>query len=159
MILSINTGSRDCGCGDWHGCIMRPSVIGEEGIQPYKFSTCSRKQFNGYLGDGRLLCLLNNPNEPSYPSGGNVDCGNGIIDPGEDCDCGGIQQCKNLNSCCDPYTCRLKTEAECSEGECCDESTCKVIIPTLTVYTKLTITYCSGKIQIVLSTLFNLNCL
>ena len=101
---------------------MRSSVIGDEGVQPYKFSTCSRKQFNGWMGDGRLLCLLNNPNEMSYPSGGN--CGNGIVDDGEDCDCGSMELCEN--ACCDPITCRLKQEAECSSGACCDPSKCKV---------------------------------
>ena len=121
----IPLGNRDCSCQDWHGCIMKPSVIGEEGIQPYKFSTCSRKQFNGYLNDGRLLCLLNNPNEPSYPSGGS-NCGNGFVDPGEECDCGSIQECQNNNDCCDPITCRFKQEAQCAAGECCDVTTCKV---------------------------------
>ena len=113
----------DCGCKDWHGCIMRPSVIGEEGIQPYKFSTCARKQFEGFLADGRMLCLLNNPNEPSYPSGGS-NCGNGIVDPGEDCDCGAINQCDN--PCCDPITCRFLQDAQCAAGECCDVNTCSV---------------------------------
>ena len=105
---------------------MRPSVIGEEGIQPYKFSTCSRKEFAGYLGDGRLLCLLNNPNSPEYGIGGGANCGNGIVDPGEQCDCGTIDQCDN--SCCDPITCRLKRDAECASGECCDVINCKVRI-------------------------------
>ena len=102
---------------------MKPTVIGEEGIQPYKFSSCSRKQFNGYLEDGRLLCLLNNPNEPSYPNGGS-NCGNGFVDSGEECDCGSINECNN--DCCDPITCRFKQEAQCASGECCDVNTCKV---------------------------------
>jgi hypothetical protein len=42
---------------------MRPSVIGEEGIQPYKFSTCSHQQFNQWMSDGHALCLLNKPNQ------------------------------------------------------------------------------------------------
>ena len=119
----FSIGNRDCNCQDWHGCIMKPTVIGEEGIQPYKFSSCSRKQFNGYLEDGRLLCLLNNPNEPSYPNGGS-NCGNGFVDSGEECDCGSINECNN--DCCDPITCRFKQEAQCASGECCDVNTCKV---------------------------------
>ena len=119
----FSLGNRDCNCQDWHGCIMKPTVIGEEGIQPYKFSSCSRKQFNGYLEDGRLLCLLNNPNEPSYAKGGS-NCGNGFVDSGEECDCGSINECNN--NCCDPITCRFKQEAQCASGECCDVNTCKV---------------------------------
>ena len=51
-------------------------TIGEEGIQPYKFSTCSMQQFNQWMGDGHALCLLNKPNQiPDFGS-----CGNGIVD-------------------------------------------------------------------------------
>jgi len=121
--FDLSVGIRDCGCQDWHGCIMRPSVMGEEGIQPYKFSTCSRKEFDGYLGDGRLLCLLNNPNTIRYQTSSR-NCGNSIVDPGEECDCGTIAQCDN--SCCDPITCQLKQKAECAAGECCDVINCKV---------------------------------
>ena len=103
---------------------MRPSVIGEEGIQPYKFSTCSRKEFDGFLGDGRLLCLLNNPNEGYVSNRNRMNCGNGVVDQGEECDCGTIAQCDN--SCCDPITCQFKQQAECAAGECCDVIKCKV---------------------------------
>lgn len=48
---------------DWHGCIMRSSVIGEEGVQPYKFSSCSADQFRQWMDEGQALCLLNRPNE------------------------------------------------------------------------------------------------
>ena len=54
-----------CGCSDWHGCIMRASVIGEDGIQPYKFSTCSKNQFFQWMrrSPGTAQCLLNKPNQ------------------------------------------------------------------------------------------------
>ena len=48
---------------DWHGCIMRSTVIGEEGVQPYKFSSCSADQFRQWMDGGQALCLLNRPNE------------------------------------------------------------------------------------------------
>lgn len=112
--------SNICGCQDWHGCIMRPSVIGDEGIQPYKFSACSSEQFQQWMGDGHALCLLNKPNQlADFGS-----CGNGLVDDGEDCDCGSAEECANIDPCCDPMTCRLKREAECSSGPCCDN--CKV---------------------------------
>ena len=63
---------------------MRPSVIGDEGIQPYKFSSCSAEQFQQWMGEGHALCLLNKPNQiADFGS-----CGNGVVDEGEDCDCG-----------------------------------------------------------------------
>lgn len=57
-----------------------------------------------------------------YPT--NVEtkhCGNGIIENGEECDCGGPNDCKKLpDQCCDPYKCKLFKNATCSGGECCD---------------------------------------
>ena len=95
-------------------------TIGEEGIQPYKFSTCSMQQFNQWMGDGHALCLLNKPNQiPDFGS-----CGNGIVDDGEACDCGGKENCERIDPCCDPVTCRLKRESECASGPCCSD--CKV---------------------------------
>ncbi len=46
-------GAGRCGCQDWHGCIMWPTVVGQEGIQPYKFSACSAQQFQvGFIPKG-----------------------------------------------------------------------------------------------------------
>lgn len=47
-------------------------------------------------------------------------CGNGIVEEGEDCDCGGVDGCGD-NACCDPTTCRFKATAVCddSNDECC----------------------------------------
>ncbi len=47
-------------------------------------------------------------------------CGNGIVEEGEDCDCGGTSQCGD-NRCCDPTTCRFRNNAVCDDAneECC----------------------------------------
>jgi len=108
-------GPGSCSCNDWHGCIMKSSVSGEEGIQPYKFSECSLKQFQRWMEQGSALCLLNRPSELG-PFG---TCGNGVIDENEDCDCGSEATCES-NPCCSPITCKLKIDAECSSGPCCD---------------------------------------
>jgi len=104
-----------CQCADWHGCIMSPGVSGTDGIQPYKFSTCSLKTFQKTMEQGSALCLLNRPSE----LGQFGTCGNGVIDDGEDCDCGSEADCAS-NPCCSPITCRLRMDAECSTGPCCD---------------------------------------
>lgn len=50
-------------------------------------------------------------------------CGNGFVESGEQCDCGLPQFCQN--SCCDPYTCMLRSNASCATGKCCDLQTCQ----------------------------------
>lgn len=49
-------------------------------------------------------------------------CGNGFVEAGEQCDCGLPEFCEN--TCCDPFTCMLYTNASCATGACCDLSTC-----------------------------------
>ena len=58
--LTVNlAGGEMCTCADWHGCIMKSSLSGEDGIQPFKFSECSFKQFQRGMEKGSALCLLN----------------------------------------------------------------------------------------------------
>ena len=47
-------------------------------------------------------------------------CGNGFVEPGEQCDCGLPDDCKN--PCCDASSCMLKEDAVCATGQCCDLS-------------------------------------
>lgn len=52
-------------------------------------------------------------------------CGNKIVEENEDCDCGSLENCEEVDPCCDHITCKLKKESECSAAhKCC--SKCKV---------------------------------
>ena len=51
-------------------------------------------------------------------------CGNGFVEPGEQCDCGLPDDCKN--PCCDASSCMLKEDAVCATGQCCDLSVSSV---------------------------------
>lgn len=78
-----------------------------------KFSVCSRDSIALVLED-----LLNTPWKnclvPYSPL-----CGNGIVEEGEECDCGFTGDCKEM--CCNPDMCTLKTGMvrSPSAGPCC----------------------------------------
>ncbi|KAI6201966.1 Disintegrin and metalloproteinase domain-containing protein 12 [Aphelenchoides besseyi] len=97
-------------------CIMSPS----SGVSaPTTFwSDCSLENLHYALKRGADYCLLNVPKAGF----GGAKCGNGIVEDGEDCDCGD-EACPN--KCCIAKECRLAPQAECAEGDCCDTNTCK----------------------------------
>ncbi|XP_033231611.1 disintegrin and metalloproteinase domain-containing protein 19 isoform X2 [Belonocnema kinseyi] len=119
--MGHDDGREECFCRDWHGCIMAQSIVGLENVQPYKFSDCSKSDYAGALKSGNGMCLLNKPNELQVDT---RTCGNRVIDDGEQCDCGTIDECHELDPCCDPITCKLTSEAECASGPCCSD--CKL---------------------------------
>jgi hypothetical protein len=83
------------------------------------FSPCSVGNICSALGQGsvRSTCLTDNRDVTVIT--GN-QCGNGIVEDGEDCDCGGAEGCRN-NPCCNPQTCKFATNAVCdpSNEGCC----------------------------------------
>uniref|UniRef100_T1J8C7 Peptidase M12B domain-containing protein n=1 Tax=Strigamia maritima TaxID=126957 RepID=T1J8C7_STRMM len=123
MAHDDNHEKSDCVCTDWHGCIMAQSIVGLDNVWPYKFSQCSLKDYINILRIGHGICLFNKPNQ----LGDFYSCGNGIVEEGEDCDCGIMEECSHIDPCCDPITCKLLKEAECSTGPCCDK--CKLRPP------------------------------
>ncbi|BFZ58201.1 hypothetical protein PYCC9005_005263 [Savitreella phatthalungensis] len=67
-------------------------------------------------------CLTTNQN---VQLDGAATCGNGVVEAGEDCDCGGSSGCGN-NPCCDPTTCRFKAGAVCDfENSACCTTSCQ----------------------------------
>ncbi|UYV79269.1 ADAM22 [Cordylochernes scorpioides] len=93
---------------------------GRNFVQPYHFSSCSLHDYITAIRNEYRLCLMNLPGHPED----HRSCGNGIVDEGEDCDCGKFEECPKRDPCCDPITCKLVLEAECSEGPCCEN--CKL---------------------------------
>lgn len=79
------------------------------------FSSCSIHTLQRFFADGKYYCLKN---KPEYILGNLSSCGNGILDSGEECDCGLPTHC--INYCCDPVTCRFRNNTECASGSCCD---------------------------------------
>ncbi|KAL9101638.1 MAG: hypothetical protein Q9163_003113 [Psora crenata] len=96
--------------------IMNPST--SEGITDFSpcsiGNVCSALDRNSVKGD----CLSDNRGVTTIT--GN-QCGNGIVEEGEDCDCGGAENCGD-NQCCNPTTCRFLNNAVCDDSNenCCN---------------------------------------
>ncbi|KAL3050259.1 hypothetical protein OYC64_012319 [Pagothenia borchgrevinki] len=113
--LGLSHDSENCVCSSLtskKGCIMSKSV---GLVYPEQFSSCSQQQLSRFLEEVNPACLLDTPStERVY--GGPV-CGNAFLEPGEECDCGTAEGCKN--PCCNATTCRFNAGAQCAHGECC----------------------------------------
>ncbi|XP_021701445.1 uncharacterized protein LOC5569251 isoform X4 [Aedes aegypti] len=115
--MSHDVPRDGCSCRDWHGCIMSQTIVGLENVQPYKFSECSEIDYTVALRHGNGLCLFNKPNEVVFRK----NCGNGVVEEDEECDCGNALDCDKTDPCCDGITCKLKKESQCATGPCCDK--------------------------------------
>ncbi|XP_002137337.3 disintegrin and metalloproteinase domain-containing protein 12 [Drosophila pseudoobscura] len=107
--------SPDCHCPD-EKCVMAASSTS---VVPVSWSSCSIDQLTIAFSRGMNYCLRNKP-ERLFDS---PTCGNGFVEPGEQCDCGLPEHCRN--SCCNATTCMLHTNASCATGECCDLDKCR----------------------------------
>lgn len=102
-----------CTCNDPTGtCIMSAFLTNPA---PTIFSSCSIMDLAAVSNDG---CLFNLPTEVV----GDPECGNGILEEGEACDCGTPEEC--THDCCDAATCQLPVGAVCATGACCDLTQC-----------------------------------
>lgn len=97
--------------------IMNPSTAD----RITEFSPCSIGNIcSGFRRNVNADCLTDNKNITTITGS---QCGNGIVESGEDCDCGGEDECGE-NSCCDPETCTYRDGAQCdpaNENCCTDE--------------------------------------
>lgn len=105
--------STTCDAGEKY--IMNPST--SSGITD--FSPCSIGNICSALGRNSVksTCLSDNKGVTTISG---QQCGNGIVEDGEDCDCGGEAACGD-NACCDPTTCKFKSGAVCDDSNeaCC----------------------------------------
>uniref|UniRef100_A0A8C5CKF1 ADAM metallopeptidase domain 22 n=1 Tax=Gadus morhua TaxID=8049 RepID=A0A8C5CKF1_GADMO len=101
----------ECKCEDrWSGCIMDDVGF----YLPKKFSECNVEEFHNFLNSGGGACLFNKPLKLLDPP----ECGNGFVEPGEECDCGSPVECaKEGENCCN--RCTLTQGSKCSNGLCC----------------------------------------
>ncbi|XP_060767458.1 disintegrin and metalloproteinase domain-containing protein 10 isoform X2 [Neoarius graeffei] len=98
--------------------IMYARATSGDKLNNNKFSICSIRNISQVLEKKRALCFVES---------GQPICGNGMVEAGEQCDCGYSDQCKDR--CCysanepDGRKCTLKLETKCSpsQGPCCTE--------------------------------------
>ncbi|KAI4550567.1 hypothetical protein MJT46_018732 [Ovis ammon polii x Ovis aries] len=90
------------------------------------FSSCSIDEFKHTTSQPKLECLQNQTVPKVFPQGRQSICGNGVLEPPEQCDCGTMETCE-YSKCCDPLNCVLKGKAECGSGPCCGKNTCKIL--------------------------------
>ncbi|NWX20181.1 ADA20 protein, partial [Aegotheles bennettii] len=109
--LGMEHDKQECTCGEATECYMMEELT--DGAKA--FSNCSQQAYIDLINRGDGDCLRNVP-EP-HRLFRLKHCGNKVIDEGEQCDCGGPQECRG-DPCCH-QNCRLKLGAVCSVGRCC----------------------------------------
>ena len=105
------------GCDADGDFIMNPST--GRGIT--QFSPCTVGNVCSAMrrGSVQTSCLTDNRGVPTITGS---QCGNGIVEEDEQCDCGSADECGE-NSCCDPDTCRFRSGAVCdpANDDCCTD--------------------------------------
>uniref|UniRef100_A0A8C3WPQ6 A disintegrin and metallopeptidase domain 3-like n=1 Tax=Catagonus wagneri TaxID=51154 RepID=A0A8C3WPQ6_9CETA len=102
-------------------CIMNPEAIRSRGVK--FFSSCSMDEFKSTVSRPDFECLQNRTVSKVVPQGRVATCGNGVLEEGEQCDCGTAEACSH-KKCCTPGNCTLIGDAQCGTGPCCDRKTC-----------------------------------
>nr|XP_015310190.1 PREDICTED: disintegrin and metalloproteinase domain-containing protein 18-like [Macaca fascicularis] len=126
QLLGINLGLTyddiyNCYCPG-PTCIMNPDAIRSHGMK--FFSSCSMDEFKQIVLQPELKCFQDKTiSEMTYQK--SATCGNGILEPTEQCDCGYRKAC-TFKKCCNPADCTLIGFAECGSGPCCNNKTCTI---------------------------------
>lgn len=111
-LLGLEHDTTACSCEPAPECLMR-QVMSAGAPWTWQFSKCSVARMHGIWQDGNIQCLLNKPFQVSELR----ECGNGIVDGTEECDCGARESCQD--PCCDPLTCTLRPHAQCAAHQSC----------------------------------------
>ncbi|XP_036281099.1 LOW QUALITY PROTEIN: disintegrin and metalloproteinase domain-containing protein 20-like [Pipistrellus kuhlii] len=114
--LGMYHDETTCTCGH-KNCIMAPTKASAT-----RFSNCSYANFMDWMGFvARQNCMYRSSDR------GNIftpaQCGNSLVEEGEECDCGTLQLCMK-DPCCES-NCTLRPGAACAFGLCCKD--CQIL--------------------------------
>ncbi|XP_051831885.1 disintegrin and metalloproteinase domain-containing protein 1a-like [Antechinus flavipes] len=114
--LGHNLGMRHdhaaCLCPDRPSCLMGDPVS----LQG-SFSNCSLGDLYAFVRPPHGSCLYDKPAARPVPR--KPRCGDGVVDAGEECDCGDPGACPE-EACCLP-SCQRRPGSACASGPCCSE--------------------------------------
>uniref|UniRef100_A0A8D2JQN2 Disintegrin and metalloproteinase domain-containing protein 2 n=1 Tax=Sciurus vulgaris TaxID=55149 RepID=A0A8D2JQN2_SCIVU len=119
QLLGFNIGltyddTNNCSCPR-ATCIMNHEAVRFSGMKI--FSNCSMHEYRHFITKFGTPCLQAlSYLQPLYQN--QPVCGNGILEPNEECDCGNEEECQ-FKKCCDYKTCKLKGPVKCGSGPCC----------------------------------------
>ncbi|XP_060883770.1 snake venom metalloproteinase-disintegrin-like mocarhagin [Labrus mixtus] len=117
--FGLSHDAAGCVCGPSYSsgnCVMADKLRTGTQAFPEFFSSCSVEQLAEFMERAQPSCLTRPGSVKTVAVG--PHCGNALLDPGEECDCGTVEECKN--PCCDASTCRLTEGSQCAHGLCCD---------------------------------------
>ncbi|NXT28864.1 ADA32 protein, partial [Syrrhaptes paradoxus] len=106
--------SRECRCPA-RVCLMSPRARHFSGAKA--FSSCSIEDFETFLQQNRDCPFVRHALQ--QPSSRAAACGNSVVEPGEQCDCGEVGAACASDKCCTPR-CNFKPGVKCSSGPCCE---------------------------------------
>ncbi|KAM8729894.1 zinc metalloproteinase-disintegrin-like atrase-A [Acanthopagrus schlegelii] len=117
--FGLSHDDAGCVCGPSYSgnCVMADKLRTGSQSFPEFFSDCSVQQLAEFMERAQPSCL-SKPSSSVETIAVVPRCGNGLLDPGEECDCGTVEECKS--PCCDASTCRLTEGSQCAHGQCCD---------------------------------------
>ncbi|NXA55569.1 ADA32 protein, partial [Nothocercus julius] len=96
-------------------CVMNTEALRYGGVKA--FSSCSIADLQRFLKQRRDCPFIRS--QLSSPAFRKVAvCGNGVVEQGEQCDCGAVEACSK-DKCCTPQ-CKFKPGMKCSSGLCCE---------------------------------------
>ncbi|TKS89487.1 Disintegrin and metalloproteinase domain-containing protein 8 [Collichthys lucidus] len=124
--FGLSHDAAGCVCGPFYSsgnCVMADKLRTGTQAFPEFFSDCSVQQLAEFMERAQPSCLSKPPSSVETIAV-SPRCGNALLDPGEECDCGPAEECKN--PCCDAATCRLTEGSQCAHGQCCDNCQLKL---------------------------------